>query len=190
MSGATTTRRLRLARRSCRARLANRGPSPRSGARSLAMHARRWRAPQDLGTEERIARAARAVGSGQPCSSNQIGGPTAAGRHRCPIETVARPTMRQVRLCALSFVRRSFSGGGDDDSLAGTAEAESHGRGPRLVCWHPIVPPSSAVVAAVGPARAPGGSGRRACVGACAWPATGGGCLPGADRSAALGSFG
>src|SRR5258708_2784602 len=46
-TGATTTRRLRIARRSCLVRLANRTPSPRSGARASATRARPWPALLD-----------------------------------------------------------------------------------------------------------------------------------------------
>jgi len=64
---------------------------------------------------------------------------------------------------------KEFLGSGDDDPPAAMAEAESRGLRPswaRLGGWHPIVPPASAVVAAVRPARAPGGPERRACAGA------------------------
>jgi transposase len=83
-------------------------------------------------------------------------------RNRRPADQAARPPMR------LELRAKKLLGGGDDDPLAGTAEAESHGRGPRLACWHPIVPPSSAAVAAVfvAPPRAPDGPGRRSCAGA------------------------
>jgi len=83
-------------------------------------------------------------------------------RNRRPADQAARPPMR------LELRAKKLFGGGDDDPLAGTAEAESHGRGPRLACWHPIVPPSSAAVAAVfvAPPRAPDGPGRRSCAGA------------------------
>ena len=67
---------------------------------------------------------------------------------------------------SLELCAKKLLGGGKDDPLAGTAKAESHGRGPRLACWHSIVPPSSAVAAVVEPARAPGEPGRRACAGA------------------------
>src|SRR5260370_10541062 len=82
------------------------------------------------------------------------------------------------------FRAKKLLGGSNDDPLAGTAEAESHGRGPRPACWHPIVPPSSAVVAAGRPARATGGPGRQVCVGALAWPARGGAPPPDAGPPA------
>jgi hypothetical protein len=40
----------------------------------------------------------------------------------------------------LELRAKKLLGGGDDDPLAGTAEAESHGRGPRLTRWHPDRP--------------------------------------------------
>jgi hypothetical protein len=54
----------------------------------------------------------------------------------------------------LEFRVKEFLGSGDDDPPAATAEVESRGLRPswaRLWGWHPIVPPSSAAVAAVAP---------------------------------------
>jgi len=61
----------------------------------------------------------------------------------------------------LELRAKKLLGGGDDDPLAGTAEAKSHGGEPRLACWHPIVPPSSAAE--------PGGATRSPALARTSW---------------------
>jgi hypothetical protein len=130
-------------------------PAPASRSRPAAAHL----APAPA--RSRRSAAGRHCTSGPDRRDHGCGLSQVPDRNRRPAHHAAGPPVR------LELRAKKLLSGGDDDPLAGTAEAESHGRGPRLACWHPIVPPSSAAVAAVGGlARALGGPGRRACAGA------------------------